>query len=124
MPLGQYDGVLDPFAVIAEPHRRDILNRLRDGEASVGELVGSSGLSQPAVSKHLRILREAGLVTARTDRQRRLYRLDVAPLRGVDDWLTPYRRLWSGALGRLDAHLSATRPVAPLPTPGDERTKP
>jgi DNA-binding transcriptional ArsR family regulator len=109
MSIGQCDPVLDPFAVIAEPHRRDILNRLLDGEASVGELVGFSGLSQPAVSKHLRILRDAGLVRARTDRQRRLYRLDLEPLREVDEWLTPYRHRWSGALGRLGEHLAATR---------------
>ncbi len=124
MSVCSYEGVLDTFAVLAEPHRREILNRLRDGEASVGELVIHSGLSQPAVSKHLRILREAGLVIARPDRQRRLYRLDLEPLREVDDWLTPYRLRWSAALGRLDGHLSATRESASSRTPADERKMP
>jgi DNA-binding transcriptional ArsR family regulator len=101
--------MLDTFAVLAEPHRREILNRLRAGQASVNELVDHSGLSQPGVSKHLRILRDAGLVVAHRDRQRRLYELDPQPLRELDDWLTPYRAQWAGALDRLDAHLSTTR---------------
>ena len=124
MSVWSYDGVLDTFAVLAEPHRREILNRLCDGEASVGELVGHSGLSQPAVSKHLRILREAGLVIVRTDRQRRLYQLDLGPLREVDDWLTPYRLRWSGVLDRLGGHLAATRESATSRTPVDERKMP
>jgi DNA-binding transcriptional ArsR family regulator len=116
--------VLDTFAVLAEPHRRAILNRLREGDASVGQLVDHSGLSQPAVSKHLRILREAGLVIARPDRQRRVYQLELEPLREVDDWLTPYRRRWSGALDRLDAHLSATRAAsARSPSDADEQER-
>src|SRR4051812_21470045 len=116
--------MLDTFAVLAEPHRREILNRLVDGEASVGELVGSSGLSQPAVSKHLRILRDAGLVVARPDRQRRVYQLNVEPLRELDDWLIPYRRRWAAALDRLDEHLTATRPSASSAPPRDERKAP
>lgn len=116
--------MLDTFAVLAEPHRREILNRLCDGEASVSELVGHSGLSQPAVSKHLRILRDAGFVIARVDRQRRLYQLDLGPLREVDDWLTPYRRQWSVALDRLEGHLSATREPAASRTPSEGRTMP
>lgn len=100
------------FAVLAEPHRCEILNVLRDGEASVGELVAHLGLSQPGVSKHLRVLREAGMVVARTDRQQRLYRLDPGPLREIDEWLEPYRRRWSASLDRLDDHLSATRAAA------------
>jgi DNA-binding transcriptional ArsR family regulator len=116
--------VLDTFAVLAEPHRREILNRLREGEASVGQLVDHSGLSQPAVSKHLRILREAGLVVARPERQRRVYQLDVKPLREVDAWLLPYRRQWSAALDRLDDHLAATRPPARRPAHANEQEKP
>jgi DNA-binding transcriptional ArsR family regulator len=96
-----------PFDVLAEAHRRSILDLLRDSERSVGELVDVLGVSQPAVSKHLRVLREAGLVTARSDAQRRLYRLRPEPLRAVDEWLAPYRRLWSASLDALERHLDA-----------------
>jgi DNA-binding transcriptional ArsR family regulator len=96
-----------PFDVLAETHRRSILDLLRDSERSVGELVGMLGLSQPAVSKHLRVLREAGLVTARSDAQRRLYRLRPEPLRAIDEWLEPYRRLWATSLDALERHLDA-----------------
>jgi DNA-binding transcriptional ArsR family regulator len=112
--------MVDAFTVLAEPHRRAILNHLRGGEASVGELVDHSGLSQPSVSKHLRVLREAGLVRVRPDRQRRLYELEVEPLREVDAWLTPYRRLWSAALGRLEGHLATTRDNAKGTAPAGE----
>lgn len=111
------------FAVLAEPHRCEILNVLRDGEASVGELVAHLGLSQPGVSKHLRVLREAGMVVARAERQQRLYRLDPGPLREIDEWLEPYRRRWSASLDRLDDHLSATRTGA-RPTTTDEGNTP
>jgi DNA-binding transcriptional ArsR family regulator len=96
-----------PFDVLAEAHRRSILDLLRDSERSVGELVDVLGVSQPAVSKHLRVLREAGLVTARPDAQRRLYRLRPEPLQAIDEWLAPYRRLWSGRLDALERHLDA-----------------
>jgi DNA-binding transcriptional ArsR family regulator len=96
-----------PFDVLAEAHRRSILDLLRDSERSVGELVDVLGVSQPAVSKHLRVLREAGLVTARSDAQRRLYRLRPEPLRVIDEWLAPYRRLWSASLDALERHLDA-----------------
>jgi len=96
-----------PFDVLAEAHRRSILDLLRDSERSVGELVDVLGVSQPAVSKHLRVLREAGLVTARPDAQRRVYRLRPEPLRAIDDWLAPYRRLWSASLDALERHLDA-----------------
>jgi len=96
-----------PFDVLAEAHRRSILDLLRDSERSVGELVDVLGVSQPAVSKHLRVLREAGLVTARSDAQRRLYRLRPDPLRAIDEWLAPYRRLWSASLDALERHLDA-----------------
>jgi DNA-binding transcriptional ArsR family regulator len=93
------------FEVLAEPHRRQILDLLRQAERPVGDLVRELGVSQPAVSKHLRVLREAGLVDVRTDAQRRLYRVNLAPLRALDDWLAPYRRLWSTALDDLERHL-------------------
>lgn len=88
------------FAVLAEPSRRRILDLLRERERSVGELVEDLRLSQPGVSKHLRVLREAGLVGVRVDAQRRLYQLRAEPLVEVDAWLQPYRRFWSA---RLDA---------------------
>jgi DNA-binding transcriptional ArsR family regulator len=93
------------FAVLAEPSRREILDLLREGERSVGELVQDLSLSQPGVSKHLRVLREAGLVGVRVDAQRRLYHLRPEPLGEIDEWLQPYRRLWSGRLDALEAHL-------------------
>ena len=93
------------FAVLAEPTRRDILDLLREGERPVGDLVGELGMSQPAVSKHLRVLRDAGLVAVRVDAQRRLYRLQPEPLLEVDDWLAPYRRLWNRSLDKLERHL-------------------
>jgi DNA-binding transcriptional ArsR family regulator len=93
------------FAVLAEPTRRKILDLLRDGEQPVGDLVARLRLSQPGVSKHLRVLRDAGLVEVRPDAQRRLYRLRPDPLREIDEWLEPYRRLWAGSLDRLGQHL-------------------
>jgi DNA-binding transcriptional ArsR family regulator len=95
------------FEVLAEPHRRQILDLLREEERPVGELVALLAMSQPAVSKHLKVLRDAGLVEVRTDAQRRLYRLQPAPLREVEAWLEPYRRLWSMSLDRLEAHLDS-----------------
>ncbi|HEX7090344.1 MAG TPA: metalloregulator ArsR/SmtB family transcription factor [Longimicrobiales bacterium] len=93
------------FETLAEPNRRRILDLLRTGEHSVGELVRALGASQPAVSRHLRVLREAGLVEARVDAQRRLYRLRPESLRELDAWLEPYRLLWSGRLDALEDHL-------------------
>jgi DNA-binding transcriptional ArsR family regulator len=93
------------FAVLAEPNRRRILDELCQGERSVGELVDRLSLSQPAVSKHLRVLREADLVASRVDKQHRRYRLRPAPLAEVDDWLAPYRRFWAERLDALQAYL-------------------
>ncbi|MGD0982480.1 MAG: metalloregulator ArsR/SmtB family transcription factor [Acidimicrobiales bacterium] len=93
------------FAVLAEPARRRILDLLRERERSVGELVLDLRLSQPGVSKHLRVLREAGLVNVRVDAQRRLYQLRPEPLAELDTWIEPYRRFWSGRLDALEAHL-------------------
>lgn len=93
------------FEALGEPHRRSILDLLRDGERPVGEIVEHLGLSQPAVSKHLRVLRTAGLVDARVDAQRRLYRMRSEGLREVDEWLRPYRAMWSKHLDDLERHL-------------------
>ena len=93
------------FEVVAEPTRRRILDLLLADERAVGDLVTELAMSQPAVSRHLRVLRDAGLVAARTDAQRRLYRLEAAPLAAMDDWLQPYRRLWAGRLESLARHL-------------------
>jgi DNA-binding transcriptional ArsR family regulator len=97
------------FQVLAEPHRRHILDLLRDGERSVNELVLGLGLSQPGVSKHLRVLREAGLVRVRIDGQRRLYALRPQPLTELHEWLEPYRRLWGDRLDTLEQHLDNSR---------------
>jgi DNA-binding transcriptional ArsR family regulator len=102
---------MQTFDVLAEPRRRSILDLLRDGERSVGELVDELALSQPAVSKHLRVLREAGLVTVRVAAQRRCYRLRAEPLAEVDAWLAPCRRFWSDRLDALERHLDATDPA-------------
>jgi DNA-binding transcriptional ArsR family regulator len=98
------------FTVLAEPNRRRILDELRQGERSVGELVERLSMSQPAISKHLRVLREADLVAARTDKQHRRYRLRPAPLAEVDAWLAPYRRFWAERLDALEAHLDQEQP--------------
>jgi DNA-binding transcriptional ArsR family regulator len=93
------------FEVLAEPTRRRILDLLRERERSVGELVSRLTISQPGVSKHLRVLREAGLVEVRTDAQRRWYGLRAEPLSEVAAWLEPYRRFWGGRLDALEQHL-------------------
>ncbi|TLS48966.1 helix-turn-helix transcriptional regulator [Paenibacillus antri] len=93
------------FEMLAEPNRRAILERLRRKEHTVGELVAASGLSQPGVSKHLRLMREAGLVVVRRSGREQLYSLRPEPLRELDDWLQPYRRFWSSKLDRLERSL-------------------
>jgi DNA-binding transcriptional ArsR family regulator len=97
------------FEVLAEPTRRRILDLLRERERSVGELVDRLTLSQPGVSKHLRVLRQAGLVEVRTDAQRRWYGLRPEPLSEIDAWLAPYRRLWAQHLDALERHLDRKR---------------
>ena len=96
-----------PFEVLAEPNRRRILELLRVEERPVGELVRELSVSQPAVSKHLRVLRESGLVTVRPEAQRRVYRVTPEPLKELDEWLAPYRHLWGERLDRLERHLDA-----------------
>jgi DNA-binding transcriptional ArsR family regulator len=100
------------FEVVAEPTRRRILDLLRERSRPVGELVELFGLSQPLVSKHLRVLRDAGLVRVRQDAQRRWYELRPEPLVEVDAWLEPYRRLWADSLDALERHLDVM-PDAP-----------
>ena len=102
--------------VIAEPSRRQILDELLDGELPVTDLVARLAMSQPAVSKHLRVLRDAGLVSVRPDGQRRLYNLRPEPLIELDKWLEPYRQMWRESLDKLDRHLTAS------PRPRSRRT--
>jgi DNA-binding transcriptional ArsR family regulator len=103
------------FAVLADPSRREILDLLRAGERPVGDLVDRLTLTQPTVSKHLKVLREAGLVDVRQDAQRRWYRLRPEPLAEVDAWLAPYRRMWESGLDALERHLDA------MPDDGSDR---
>ncbi|WP_345470010.1 metalloregulator ArsR/SmtB family transcription factor [Glutamicibacter ectropisis] len=93
---------------IAEPTRRRILDAIRDGERSVGDLVEIIGMHQPGISRHLKVLRDAGLVEVRRDAQRRLYRLRAQPLMELDQWLEPYRLEWSNRLDNLERHLERT----------------
>lgn len=96
------------FEVMAEPNRRVIVELLRDRERTVGELVGALDVSQPAVSKHLKVLRDAGLVESRVDAQKRFYRVRVQPLREIDAWLEPYRAIWTRSIDALERHLDET----------------
>ena len=91
--------------VLSDSSRQTILDLLREGERPVGELVAALPLSQPAVSKHLRVLKQAGMVEARAAGQRRLYRIRPEPLAELDQWLAPYRQLWEARLDRLEEHL-------------------
>ncbi|MHA4854166.1 ArsR/SmtB family transcription factor [Rhodococcus sp. MSC1_016] len=99
--------VLDVFTVVAEPQRRRILEQLRRGQASVGELVDVLDLSQPTVSKHLRVLRQAGFVACRTAAQHRIYSLHRDPFDELEAWLRPYRQLWDRHLDALGHHLDS-----------------
>jgi DNA-binding transcriptional ArsR family regulator len=96
---------VDAFAVLGEPTRRRILDTLRRSESTVGDLVTELSVSQPTMSKHLRVLRENGFVSCRVAAQRRVYRIEPAALRSVDEWLRPYRRLWAAHLDALERHL-------------------
>jgi DNA-binding transcriptional ArsR family regulator len=99
------------FAIIAEPNRRAILSLLATSERSVGNIEEQLQLSQPSVSKHLRVLREAGFVESRVDAQRRLYRIRPEPLMEVDAWLAPFRRFWSVHVDALERHLDRVNQV-------------
>jgi DNA-binding transcriptional ArsR family regulator len=93
------------FEIVAEPNRRAILSLLASSEQSVGEIERQLRMPQPTVSKHLRVLRDAGFVESQVDAQRRLYRLTPAPLKELDAWLAPFRRFWSAHVDALERHL-------------------
>ncbi len=93
------------FAILSEPTRLRILDELRSSECHVGDLVDKVGASQPTISKHLKVLRDAGFVSCRTDAQRRIYRIDSEPFEQLDSWLTPYRPLWTKHLDALEHYL-------------------
>jgi DNA-binding transcriptional ArsR family regulator len=96
---------VDTFAVLAEPTRRRIVDELRVSERSVAELVQALAVSQPTVSKHLKVLRNSGLVSRRTAAQQRIYRIEVKPFQALDEWLAPYRHMWTRHLDALERHL-------------------
>jgi len=100
---------VEALAALADPVRRELVALLSHGEVAAGELAARFPVSRPAVSRHLRVLREAGLVTARADGKRRLYALDPRPLRELDDWLAPYRDLWARRLDALDTEIARGR---------------
>jgi len=104
-PQDIYDLMESGFAILAEPSRRAILSLLASSEQSVGEIESQLGLAQPSVSKHLRVLREAGFVESRVDAQRRLYRIRPEPLMEMDAWLAPFRRFWTRHVDALERHL-------------------
>ena len=101
------------FTILAEPNRRAILNLLLESERSVGELERKLDLSQPSVSKHLRVLREAGFVESRIEAQKRVYSLRHEPLMEVDEWLIPFRRYWSKHVDALERHLDRMEKTTP-----------
>jgi DNA-binding transcriptional ArsR family regulator len=101
------------FAVIAEPSRRAILSLLASSERSVHEIEQRLRMPQPSVSKHLRVLRDAGFVEARVDAQRRVYRIRPEPLKELDDWLAPFRRFWSAHVDALERHLDRMEQAPP-----------
>ena len=112
------------FAALAEPNRRAILDLLLTSERSVGELERELQLSQPLVSKHLRVLKEAGLVEARVDAQRRVYRLRPQPLIELDEWLVPFRRYWSRHVDALEQHLDRMEAEDPPASPKPSQQSP
>ncbi len=101
--------VVEALAAVADPTRRQILALLVDGEVSAGDLAAALSVSRPAVSRHLRVLREAGLVRVRSDGRRRIYALDPEPLRELDAWLEPYRAVWAQRLDALDIEIRRGR---------------
>ncbi|MGC1208973.1 MAG: metalloregulator ArsR/SmtB family transcription factor [Ornithinimicrobium sp.] len=100
---------MEALAVVADPTRRQILEYLRGGERGAGELGDHFPISRPAVSRHLRVLREAGLVISRIEGQRRIYSLDARPLAELDEWLEPYRHFWAQRLDALDTEIRRGR---------------
>lgn len=114
------------FEILAEPNRRAILSLLASSRQSVGEIERQLGMPQPAVSRHLRVLRDAGVVESTVDAQRRLYQLKPEPLQEVDAWLAPFRRFWSAHLDALERHLDrmekSSRTKSPAPATKSQRT--
>lgn len=110
----------DLFALLADGRRRALLTELAHGERSVGELVEASGIDQPAVSKHLRTLREGGVVAVRVDGQRRVYRLEPGALAALEEWLAPFRRRDRAMLDALERHLDTTGPDTSPDAPGGQ----
>jgi DNA-binding transcriptional ArsR family regulator len=117
MPISEYDGNVarssttsDVFNAVAEAHRRDILDALIAGERAVGAIVNDLSMSQPQVSKHLRVLSEVGLVSCRAEGRRRLYRLEPEHLRPFHEWLAKYEQAWSDRLDRMDDYLKQLQP--------------
>jgi DNA-binding transcriptional ArsR family regulator len=100
---------VEALAALADPVRRELVALLAHGEVAAGDLADRFPVSRPAISRHLRVLREAGLVTARADGKRRFYALDPRPLRELDDWLEPYRDLWARRLDALDTEIARGR---------------
>jgi DNA-binding transcriptional ArsR family regulator len=117
------NGVESVFEIIAEPNRRAILGLLLSSEQSVGEIERQLRMSQPTVSKHLRVLRDAGFVEASVDAQRRLYRLRPEPLQEVDAWLQPFRRFWSAHIDALERHLDRMASAASAQKKSRTRTR-
>ena len=115
-----YTSGVQALEALADPTRRRLLALLREGEVAAGELAVRFPVSRPAISRHLRVLREAGLVRSRVEGRRRLYALDPRPLRELDDWLEPYRDLWAQRLDALDTEIArGRRSRAHAPTDGD-----
>src|SRR5690349_24491343 len=112
---------MEPFAILAEPNRRTILSLLASSERSVGEIERRLRMPQTSVSKHLRVLREAGLVEARVEAQRRVYRLRPEPRKEVDAWLAPFRRYWTAHVGKPERHLDRMAQTPKTPRKGKKR---
>ena len=118
------DRLTTTFSALADPTRRAILARLAQGQASVSELVAPFSLSQPAISKHLKVLERAGLITRGREAQWRPCKLEGAALKDVDDWLEPYRRLWEARVDRLDEHLRMLQSAAEMIEPTNPKGNP
>jgi len=115
---------MESFEIIAEPNRRAILSLLVSSQQSVGEIERQLRMTQPTVSKHLRVLRDAGFVESTVDAQRRLYRLKPEPFQELDDWLAQFRRFWSEHVDALERHLDRMDPLTPAgATPAKKKAK-
>lgn len=120
--MGYIRGMISVFEIIAEPNRRAILGLLASSQLSVGEIERQLRMPQPTVSKHLRVLRDAGFVEATVDAQRRLYRLRPDPLQEIDAWLAPFRRFWSAHVDALERHLDRMdQPTTPTKKKGGRK---